>query len=141
MEYVRVPTEAILLREAEQRLVPAFRRNSLWLTAVAIDPEVLSAEPHRCCTDNEEVDLRICIARREPGRPGEYRLIDGVHRAIQLYRSGEREIDLCVLGEQSQVAPGECNRPHCFDFAARERLAASLLRASLITRRQSVQWR
>jgi len=101
VEYVRVPTAAILVREAEQGLVPAFRRNSFWLTAVAIDPEVLSSEPYRSCTDHEEVDLRICIARREPGRPGEYRLIDGVHRAIQLYRNGEREIDLCVLGEQS----------------------------------------
>ena len=92
-----IPTDSILVREAEPSLAPAFSRNGFRLAAVARDPEILAAEPYRSRTDAEGVELPICIASQEPGRPGIYRLVDGVHRAIQLYRNGERELELCVV--------------------------------------------
>ena len=41
--------------------------------------------------------MPTCLAAEEPGRPGLYRIFDGMHRAIQLVRNGETAVRLCVV--------------------------------------------
>jgi hypothetical protein len=98
-ERVSAPVEKVLLRDAEPGLVPIFSRHGYWLPAVATDPDLLASEPYRSRGVPEHVDLPWCIARRESTGGGMFRLLDGVHRAIQLFRNGEREVPLCVVGE------------------------------------------
>lgn len=96
-EFVDAPVEAILLNPAEPRLDEAFRRNAWGLVATAHDPEVLDAPEYRRYSAGEPVAFPICLAKPDPTTPGAFRVIDGMHRAIQLARNGEERIPLCVI--------------------------------------------
>jgi hypothetical protein len=84
----------ILVSRAERGLWEAFERDGWRLTEIARDPAVLGAEPYRAFSPRREIAFRVCLARAE----GEaYRVIDGIHRAIQMARNGDKGIPLCVL--------------------------------------------
>lgn len=94
---VEVPVSAILLRPAEPSLRHAFERDGWLLTSIANDAEVLGAAPYAQHRPGDPVDFPICIARQEASRPGMYRVIDGMHRAIQLCRNGNATIRICLV--------------------------------------------
>lgn len=96
-EMVSAPVDRVLLREAESWILPILHRHGYWLPAVAGDPELLSREPYRSRPARSSVDFPICIAKLEGGGSGMYRLVDGVHRAIQLFRGGESHLSLCLV--------------------------------------------
>jgi hypothetical protein len=47
----------------------------------------------------DAVQFPICLAKPDPGEPDIFRVIDGIHRAIQIVRNGQARISLCVVGE------------------------------------------
>ena len=96
-ECIDVPVGSILLSAAEPQLKAAFGRNAWSLPLIARDPEVLNADAYRDHSPGEIVQFPICLARPEPGQPGAFRLIDGMHRAIQLVRNGQDRIAVCVV--------------------------------------------
>jgi hypothetical protein len=87
----------IRLNDAEALLHDAFVRNGRLLTRIASDPEVLADPNFAKHSPGEPVNLPICLAKPDPEAPGKFRVIDGVHRAIQLVRNGESSILLCVF--------------------------------------------
>lgn len=91
-----VPTSAILLRQAEPDLGLAFARLGWRLDAIARAPEVLEADAYRRHAASEPVIFRTCLS--DPADGGFYRLFDGMHRAIQMARNGERAISVAVIG-------------------------------------------
>jgi hypothetical protein len=96
-EYVDVPVGSILLSAAEPELKETFRRYAWSLPLIARDPEVLKADAYRHHSTGDTVQFPVCLARPEPGQPGAFRLIDGMHRAIQLVRNGQDSIAVCVV--------------------------------------------
>jgi hypothetical protein len=101
-QYVSVPVASILLRPAERDLAHIFERNRWRLPAIASDAELMSAEPYRSCRAGQPVDFAVCLAEPSASAPGMFRMIDGMHRAIQLFRNGEPHITLCVISEGSR---------------------------------------
>ena len=95
-EYIDAPMAKILVARAERGLWEAFERDGWRLTEIARDPAVLGAEPYRALAPGREIAFRVCLARPEGDA---YRLIDGIHRAIQMARNGDEMIPLCVLHE------------------------------------------
>lgn len=93
-EFVNAPIENVLLRPAEGFLRGPFEQLGWSLSAIAGDQEVLQARPYVGEQPSQPVAFATCLA--EP-RGQNYRLIDGMHRAIQLVRNGETEIRLCVV--------------------------------------------
>lgn len=93
---IEVPISAILLRQAEPELRKAFERNLWRLDAIARDPEVLLGDAYRGHAAGDFVEFRTCLS--DPPESGTYRLIDGMHRAIQMARNGEPTIPLGIVG-------------------------------------------
>jgi hypothetical protein len=94
VESLDAPVEAIQLREAESDLRQRFAQLGFELVAIANDPVVLAADAYCGHMPGDPVGFPRCLATREPG--GRYRILDGMHRAIQLVRNGERTVPLCV---------------------------------------------
>lgn len=97
VEWIQASVADVLLNEAERSLWGAFARLNSELTTIAQDPEVLGTPPYCLLQPGEQVAFPWCLATPEPGRPGVYRVFDGMHRAIQLFRNGEAHIPLCVV--------------------------------------------
>ena len=93
-EFILAPVARVLLSPAEGCLVGAFGRNGWQLSAIAVDPEVLSVSPYRHHQPGEHVRFPICLARPVGDL---YCIFDGIHRAIQLVRNGEDCVRLCVV--------------------------------------------
>jgi hypothetical protein len=85
----------VYLGPAEGSLIPAFRENGRRLVDIARDPRVLDAVPYRDLEPGRIVAFDTLIA--EALSSNAFRLIDGMHRAIQLARNGEPTVSLCVL--------------------------------------------
>jgi hypothetical protein len=96
-EYIDVPVASILLSAAEPELHEAFARNAWSLSLIAADPEVLKADAYRDRSPGGIVRVPICLARPERNDPGTFRVVDGMHRAIQLVRNGHVLITLCIM--------------------------------------------
>ena len=94
-ELINVPGENVLLRPAESGLRSRFAKLDWRLLAIAGDPVVMQTQPYAGEREGQSVQFATCLA--EPDGK-EYRLIDGMHRAIQLVRNGETQIHLCVIG-------------------------------------------
>jgi hypothetical protein len=94
VESLDAPVEAIRLRDAESALRPRFAQLRFDLVAIANDPVVLAADAYCAHIPGDPVGFPRCLATREP--EGRYRILDGMHRAIQLVRNGERTVPLCV---------------------------------------------
>jgi hypothetical protein len=91
------PIDRILVREAEKDVKHIFERHGYRLPAVAADPDLLALEPYSDHVKGDRVVDLPCLAQHEPGPGGYLRLIDGVHRAIQLVRNDEQTISLLVI--------------------------------------------
>jgi hypothetical protein len=89
----------ILLRPAEKRLKPLFGSHGWQLTAIASDPVLLAEPEYARHSPGERVEMPVCIAK-PVSPPDTYQIIDGIHRAIQLFRNGEHSISLCVIRER-----------------------------------------
>ena len=100
VETIDVDVDRILLRQAEPRLRSDFVRLGWRLVAIAEDPNVLEQPEYRSHSPGDVVDVPICIAKPEPGAPGALRIIDGIHRAIQMCRNGQESIRLCVVRDR-----------------------------------------
>jgi hypothetical protein len=96
-EFLPIAAENVLVCQAEPCLGPDFARLGSQLVRVAQAPAVLAAAAYRDKGSCERIDFRWCLAEPVPGRPGVYRIFDGVHRAIQMVRNGETHIPLCVV--------------------------------------------
>jgi hypothetical protein len=96
-KFTNVPPEQILLRPAETELRERFQSLGWRLVAIAADPLVLASDPYRNHAPGEMVAFPTCLAEPVPGAVGEYSMIDGMHRALQLVRNGEPAIPLCVV--------------------------------------------
>jgi hypothetical protein len=90
-----VPLDRILLSLAEEQLHGRFEALGMRLLAIASDPLVLADPAYRDHALGKPVTL-ACLARRVPGIPGLYQVVDGVHRAIQAARNGDAGLLLCV---------------------------------------------
>ena len=94
-----VPVEKLRLGGAESaieyRLLWA--RNEHRLVAIAGDPELATLPPYRDWLANQAVEITRCLAGPDGFESNEYKVIDGIHRSIQLVWSGAKAIDLCVL--------------------------------------------
>jgi hypothetical protein len=94
VESLDAPVEAIRLREAESDLRRRFDQLGFELVAIANDSVVLAADAYCAHIPGDPVGYSRCLATRESN--GRYRILDGMHRAIQLVRNGERTVPLCV---------------------------------------------
>jgi len=94
VESLDAPVEAIRRRPAESELRSRFARLRFELVAIANDPVVLAADAYCAHVPGDPVGFTRCLATREAD--GQYRILDGMHRAIQLVRNGERTVPLCV---------------------------------------------
>ena len=97
VETIDVAVGQIILRPAEERLQSDFARLEWRLVAIAEDRYILEQPEYRDHKPGDCVDVPVCIAKPEPGEPGAFRLIDGIHRAIQMQRNGQKTIRLCVV--------------------------------------------
>ena len=97
VETIDVAVGQILLRPAEERLHSDFARLGWRLVAIAGDRHILEQPEYRDHKPGDCVDVPVCIAKPEPDEPGAFRVIDGIHRAIQMYRNGQASIRLCVV--------------------------------------------
>lgn len=93
--WVTAPIHAVHLGPAEQHLESLFAENGWRLVDVARDPRVLREPPYSQRKPGEVVAFSTLIAELLP--TDEYRLIDGMHRAIQIARNGETSVHLCVV--------------------------------------------
>lgn len=100
VETIDVAVGRILLRPAEPRLHSDFARLEWRLVQIAEDPRILEQPEYRDHTPGDAVEVPVCIAKPEPSEPGAFRVIDGVHRAIQMLRNGQQTIRLCVVRER-----------------------------------------
>jgi hypothetical protein len=100
VETIDVAMGQILLRPAEERLHSDFARLGWRLAAIAEDPYILEQPEYRDRTPSDIVDLRVCIAKPEPDEPGAFRVIDGIHRAIEMHRNGQESIRLCIVRDR-----------------------------------------
>jgi len=91
---MQVPIEMILLRPAEPILHSRFEELGWELIAIAQDSVVLRTPPYSRSEAGRQVAMMTCLAERADDR---YRLIDGMHRAIQLVRNGDAQLNLCVV--------------------------------------------
>lgn len=96
-EFRSVVVGAISLNDAEPWLHDRFEQNVRQLTRIGLDPEVLSDPAYLHHRPGETVAFPICLAKPDSDGRGMFRVIDGVHRAIQLFRNGEPAITLCVF--------------------------------------------
>lgn len=97
VEVLEVDVDLVRLNDAERSLHEAFERNDRLLTRIAADDEVLANETYAQHEQGLHVDLPLCLAKPDPDAAGMFRVIDGVHRAIQLVRNGESRLTLCVF--------------------------------------------
>lgn len=88
------PVTKVHLRPAEPHLATAFAAHGWRLHDIALDPVVLEDPAYRDHRPGEPVAVRELLAERQGSA---YRLCDGMHRAIQLARSGDPTLRLCVL--------------------------------------------
>lgn len=100
VETIDVAVGQILLRPAEERLHSDFARLGSRLVAIAADPYILEQPEYRDHKAGDCVDVAVCIAKPESNGPGAYRVIDGIHRAIQMFRNGQKTIRLCVVRDR-----------------------------------------
>jgi hypothetical protein len=100
VETIDVAVGQILLRPAEKRLRSDFARLQWRLVAIAEDPFILEQPEYRDHKPGDCVDVPVCIAKPEADEPGSFRIIDGIHRAIQMYRNGQKHISLCVVRDR-----------------------------------------
>ncbi len=84
-----VDVAMIRLQQAEPRLGDLFRKHDYRLPDIARDPVLLSSEPYSQYRIGEPVPYAVCLAIR---RGETFRIFDGMHRAIQLFRNGRRRI-------------------------------------------------
>lgn len=95
VEFRTVAVSDVTLSDAESELKPVFRELSRSLERIATDPRVLAADPYS--TAKRHVDYPVLLAEPDPEAPGRWRVLDGIHRAVQLYWNGDREIALCEI--------------------------------------------
>jgi hypothetical protein len=100
VETIDIAVGRILLRQAEPRLGSDFAGLGWRLVAIAEDPHILEQPEYRSHSPGEVVDVRVCIAKPEPREAGAFRVIDGIHRAIQMCRNGQQTIRLCVIRDR-----------------------------------------
>jgi hypothetical protein len=91
------PIDRLLVASAEPQYEYLFARNGWWLVAIAADPELRTLTPYSGYLGGTQVTETRCIAEVAPRHPDRYRIIDGIHRAIQLVWNDAPAIDLCVL--------------------------------------------
>jgi len=91
----RVPVTLIDVAYAEPELHDVFRELDHRLADVATDERVKASGRYAMVPG--PVAYPILLAETYAGAGGRCRVIDGVHRAVQLYVNGEPEIELCVL--------------------------------------------
>lgn len=93
--WATTPIDVVYLGAAEQDLAPLFAENGWRLRDIARDPRVLREPPYSQHSATTVVAFATLLAEPLPG--GEYLLVDGMHRAIQLVRNGKASIHLCVV--------------------------------------------
>lgn len=88
-----VPLDELEVDQAEPtaELARAFAQHQYRLVDIASDPFILGQPPYCEHQPGEQVGLPIALAIPHPVR---LRIFDGIHRAIQLARNGQSEIDV-----------------------------------------------
>jgi hypothetical protein len=89
--------DQLLVARAEKKYEYLFARNGWQLARIAADAELKTLAPYSAFARGAEVIEPRCIAEIVPETSGTYRIIDGIHRAIQLAWNDVLMIDLCVL--------------------------------------------
>ena len=97
--FIEVPVANLLLSQAEPALGDVFRGHAGRLAAIAQDPRVLAADAYCRHEPGDQVSFRCCLANPVSGTDEMYRVFDGVHRAIQMFRSGDAQIPVCVVDD------------------------------------------
>ena len=100
VETIDVAVGQILLRPAEERLQSDFARLQWRLVAIAEDPFILEQPEYRDRKPGDRVGVPVCVAKPVPDVPGTFRIIDGIHRSIQMYRNGQESIRLCIVRDR-----------------------------------------
>src|SRR5260221_6268684 len=93
------PIDRLSIAPAEQGYEYLFARNGWSLVRIAVDAELVTLIPYSTYVLGTPVTEPRCVAEVDPGGSDRYRIIDGIHRAIQLVWNGSTAIDLCVLIE------------------------------------------
>lgn len=90
-----VPTDDVEVDQAESTAVlsAAFALHDYRLVPIARDTVVLAQPPYSEHQTGELVAQRVLLAIAHPER---LRIFDGIHRAIQLVRNGERQLEICA---------------------------------------------
>ena len=95
VSWVEARLDRILLAYAEGSLHDVWRELDHQLLAIASDARVLADREYARHEPGEAVNLP-CLAKPAPGRRDCFWVVDGVHRAIQAARNGDRVLRLCV---------------------------------------------
>lgn len=91
----KVLIENIYVRQAESgKIGDYFKENRYKLDLIVNDVRILSEEPYCNYWVGYKVALKTCLGiNKNYG----IKIIDGIHRAIQLCRNGENKISICCL--------------------------------------------
>jgi hypothetical protein len=88
-----VPLANVYVYPAEPSLKDLFRRNSWKLLSIVGDHDLWISKPYNQWSREREVEYRICLADNLGNE--NFKVFDGVHRAIQLAWRAETGIDIC----------------------------------------------
>lgn len=91
-----IPISYIYVTQAESKppnLVNIFKKHNFNLLDIKDDPELYKCEPYDSnFTKGRMVEFPLCLAKKING--SKYIIFDGIHRAIQMARNGQRSITL-----------------------------------------------
>jgi hypothetical protein len=88
-----VPAMELEVDQAEPALGSAFTAHDYRLVDIARDSFILSQPPYSEHQVSDRVEFPLTLAVPHPVR---LRIFDGIHRAIQLVRNGETQIEVCA---------------------------------------------
>ena len=92
-----VLADGLRLRQAEPTYGYIFERHDYWLRPIANDPEIAALPPYSSHGRGDHIEIETCLATPDSQYPGVPRLLDGMHRSIQLVWNGRNAIDVCVV--------------------------------------------
>lgn len=89
----KIPVDKIYTSQAERTIKPLFESHNFKLVDITNDKSLFETKPYCKYPRDRKVTYKTLLAVKE--NDDCYRLIDGVHRAIQLVRQDKKYIQLC----------------------------------------------
>lgn len=87
-----VSIKKIILQQTEPELGYIFQKHQFSLEKIIEDSELFKNDPYKNYKANTSLDYSICLAIK---RGDQFKIFDGIHRAILIAKNGQQIITLC----------------------------------------------